>query len=89
MSTAIAHFSEPYAWMARGLLDINWEDMSSLPTHFQCKVAWIFSRQLDSDRWSIGLKLLVLAGTNTVGLTKMGHTNLPATAKIIGTHIKS
>ena len=62
MSTAIAHFSEPYAWMARGLLDKNWEDMSLSPNAFPMQSGFGFSvDNLIQTGGQFGLKLLVLA----------------------------
>ncbi|MEC8277011.1 MAG: hypothetical protein VX026_04815 [Myxococcota bacterium] len=62
MSTAIAHFNEPYAWIARGLLERNWEDISLSPNAFPMQSGLGFSvDNLLQTGGQFGLKLIVLA----------------------------
>lgn len=62
MSSAIAHFNEPYAWIVRGLLEKNWEDMSLSPNAFPMQSGFGFSvDNLLQTGGQFGLKLLLLA----------------------------
>lgn len=62
MQPAIAHFREPYAWLIRGLLSKNWEDLSLSPNTFPMRSGFGFSvDNFLQTGGQFGLKILLLA----------------------------
>lgn len=62
MYPAIAHFTEAYAWLIRGLLDQGWEDLSLAPNTYPMNNGFGFSiEDFMQTGGQYGLRLIILA----------------------------
>ena len=62
MTVAFMHFSDPYAWLIRGLVEANWQDISLLSTHVLPKNGAGFDlRYFIRSNGQYGIRLCLMA----------------------------